>query len=77
MGNIFWFWAGSTFGGLIGWVACAGLVRNSLELDNMHYRHRCDELEKGLLSIANSECCSACQEAKLVARDTLRKVNPL
>ena len=62
-------------GALFGWVACAGLIRNSLELDNQHYRWRNDVLEAGLQSIANSACCGSCQEAALVAAETLRKVN--
>ena len=70
-----WFWAGCTMGALFGWVACAGLIRNSLELDNQHYRWRNDVLEAGLQSIANSACCGSCQEAALVAAETLRKVN--
>jgi hypothetical protein len=74
--NLLWFWAGTVIGSLVGWVACAALVRNSLELDNMHYRHRGDVLEAGLQSIANSTCCSGCQEAALVAESTLEEVNP-
>ena len=70
-----WFWAGSMFGALVGWTSCAMLVRRSLEIDNQHYRWRNDVLEAGLQSIANSACCAPCQEAALVAAETLRKVN--
>lgn len=72
---MWWFWMGSTIGAMVGWCGCAMVVRRSLEIDNQHYRWRNDVLEAGLQSIARSTCCGSCQEAALVAAETLRKVN--
>jgi len=40
-------WLGLTVGALLGWLCCAALVRNSLEIDNMHLRRKVADLEDG------------------------------